>query len=61
MRESITFSIEIIVGGHVVMVRVVGNGLVNQSSNPGRNYISHSANTLGKGMNPTTLPPAMGK
>ena len=24
-------------------------------------YISHSANTLGKGMNPIILPPAMGK
>ena len=24
-------------------------------------YISHSINTLGKGMNPITLPPAMGK
>ena len=23
--------------------------------------ILHNANTLGKGMNPTTLPPAMGK
>ena len=23
--------------------------------------ISHSTNTLGKGMNPITLPPAMGK
>ena len=25
------------------------------------NYISHSTNTLGKGMNPIILPPAMGK
>ena len=24
-------------------------------------YISHSTNTLGKGMNPNILPPAMGK
>ena len=24
-------------------------------------YISHSTNTLGKGMNPIILPPAMGK
>ena len=24
-------------------------------------YIVHSTNTLGKGMNPTILPPAMGK
>ena len=43
------------------MVRVVGNGLVEPSSNPERSYSSHSVNTLGKGMNPTTLPPAMGK
>ena len=43
------------------MVKVMGNGLVDPSSNPGRgNCISLSANTLGKGMNPT-LPPAMGK
>ena len=44
-----------------VMVKVIGNELVAPSSNPGRgNCISLSANTLGKGMNPT-LPPAMGK
>ena len=30
-------------------------------SNPGRSYSSHCANTLGKGMNPTTLSPAMEK
>ena len=43
-----------------VMVKVMSNGLVAPSSNPGRdNCISLSANTLGKGMNPT-LPPAMG-
>ena len=43
------------------MVRFIGNGLVAPSSNLWRgNYISLSANTLGKGMNPT-LPPAMGK
>ena len=42
-----------------VMVKVMGNGLAAPSSNPGLgNYISLSANTLGKGMNPT-LPPAM--
>ena len=45
----------------VVMVTVVGNGLVDPSSNPGRgNSISLSANTFGKGMN-STLPPAMNK
>ena len=44
-----------------VMDKVIGNGIVTPSSNPGRgNCISLSANTLGKGMNPT-LPPAMGK
>ena len=43
------------------MVEVMRNGLVAPSSNPGRgNYISLSANTLGKGMN-STLPPPMGK
>ena len=43
------------------MVKVMGNGLVTPSSNPGRgNRISLSANTLGKGMNPT-LPPGMDK
>ena len=44
-----------------VMVIFVGNGHGNTSSNPGRDCISHSADTLGKGMNPIILPPAMGK
>ena len=46
-----------------VVVIVVGNGLGDTSSNPGRetDCISHSTNTLGKGMNPIILPPAMGK
>ena len=44
-----------------VMVIVVGNGHGDTSSNPGRDCISHSTNTLGKGMNPISLPPAMGK
>ena len=39
-----------------VMVIVVGIGHGDTSSNPG-----HSTNTLGKGMNPIILPPAMGK
>ena len=43
------------------MVIVLGNGHGNMSSNPGRDCISHSTNTLGKGMNPIILPPAMGK
>ena len=42
-----------------VMVIVVGNGHDDTSSNPGP--ISHCTNTLGKGMNPIILPPAMGK
>ncbi len=38
------------------MVIVVGNEYGDTSSNPG-----HCTNTLGKGMNPIILPPAMGK
>ena len=45
-----------------VIVIVVGNGYGDTSSNPDEtDFISHSTNTLGKGMNPITLPPAMGK
>ena len=44
-----------------VMVIVIGNGHCDTSSNPGRDCISHNTNTLGKGMNPIILPPAMGK
>ena len=45
------------------MVIVVGNGHSDTSSNPRRDLIaiSHSTNTLGNGMNPIILPPAMGK
>ena len=44
------------------MVILVGNGHGDTSSNPGRAFsISHSTNTLEKGMNTTILPPAMGK
>ena len=46
---------------HGVMVIVVGNGHGYTSSNPGPDCISHHTNTLGKGMNPIILPPAMGK
>ena len=42
-----------------VMVIVVGNGHGDTSSNP--DCISHSTNTLGKGMNPIILLPVMGK
>ena len=47
-------------GARGVMVIVVGNGLGDTSSNPGREWL-HFTNTLGKGMNPVILPPAMGK
>ena len=41
---------------------VVGNGHGDMSSNPGLDIsFSHSTNTLGKGMNPVILPPAMDK
>ena len=42
-----------------VMVIVVGNGHGDTSSKT--DCISHSTDTLGKGMNPIILPPAMGK
>ena len=49
-------------GARGVMAIVIGNGHENTSSNPGKtDYISHSTNTLGKGMNPIILSPAMGK
>ena len=40
-------------GGRGVMVIIAGYGHSDTSS--------HSTNTLGKGMNPNILPPAMGK
>ena len=44
------------------MVIVVGNGHGDTSPNLYEtSCISHSTNTLGKGMNPIILPPAMGK
>ena len=43
------------------MVIIVENGHNDTNSNPGRDCISCSTNTLGKGMNPIILPPAMGK
>ena len=48
-------------GARGVMAIVIGNGHGDTSSNPGRDCISYSTNTLGKGMNPIILPPAMGK
>ena len=45
-----------------VVIIVVGNGHGDTSSNPGRDWLHfHSTNTLGEGMNPIILPPAMGK
>ena len=45
-----------------VIVSIVGNGHSDLNSNPGKVVcISLSTNTLGKHMNPTILPPAMGK
>ena len=41
------------------MVILTGNGHGDMSSNS--DCISHSTNTLGKGMNPIILPPAMGE
>ena len=43
-----------------VMIIIVGNGHGDMSSNLGRDWL-HFTNTLGKGMNPIILPPAMGK
>ena len=43
------------------MVINIGNGHSYASSNPGQDCISHSANTLEKGMNPIILSSAMGK
>ena len=49
-------------GARGVMVIVAGYGHGDTSSNPDEtDCISHSTNTLGKGMNPVILPPAMGK
>ena len=56
------YLIQIIYGdARGVMVIVVGNGHGDTSSNPGLIAFSHSANTLGKGMNRVILPPAVGK
>ena len=48
-------------GARGVIVIVVGNGHGDTSSNPEQDCISHSSNTLGKGMNPIILTPAMCK
>ena len=59
LQKWITRSI--IGGAGGVMVIVIGNEHGDTSSNPRRDCISHSTNTIGKGMNPIILPPAMGK
>ena len=45
-----------------VTVIVLGNGIEDSSSHPGREclFLPH-ANAIGKGMNPALLFPAMGK
>ena len=49
-------------GARGVMVIVVGNGHGDTSSNLDEtDCISHSTNTLAKGMNPIIFPLAMGK
>ena len=45
-------------GARVVMLIVTGYGVQFLDKT---DCISHSTNTLGKGMNPIILPPAMGK
>ena len=45
-------------GAHGVIVIVVGNGIRVQILDE-TDCISHSTNTLGKGMNPIILPPAI--
>ena len=59
-RAPITIGITVTGGTHGVMVIVVGNGHGVQILDE-NDCISHSTNTLGKGMNPIILPPAMGK
>ena len=41
------------------MFTVIENGLNYTSSNSGRDFISYKANTVGKGMNPLILFPAL--
>ena len=50
------------VGARSVMVIVVGNGHATRVQTLDETgCVSHSTNTLGKGMNPIILPSAMGK
>ena len=60
--NSIIFPINIYGGARGVIVIVIGNGHGDSSSNPGREWLHFTSTiTLGKGMNPIILPPAMGK
>ena len=60
-REAINYHPPI-GGARGVMVIIVGNGHGYTSSTLDEaDCISHSTNTLGKGMNPIILSPAMGK
>ena len=59
---TITFSKNVIGGARGVMVIIVGNGHGTRVQILAEtDCISHSTNTLRKGMNPIILPPAMGK
>ena len=60
-RISKTSFLMVLAGGvHGVMIIVAGYGYSDTSSNPEWLH-SHSTYTLGKGMNPNILPPAIGK
>ena len=48
-------------GARGVMVIVIGEWTRRHEFKSWTDCISHSTNTLGKGMNPIILPPAMGK
>ncbi len=45
----------------VVVIIVISDTATRVQILDETDYISHSTNTLGKGMNPIILPPAMGK
>ena len=58
----VTVSLTACYSSNGVMVIVVGNEhAIQVQFQDEADYISHSTNTLGKGMNPIILPPAMGK
>ena len=47
--------------GSPVLIPLSVNYTCNDTDTDENDYISHSTNTLGVGMNPIILPPAMGK